>query len=79
MLFREVLKNMYVLRRKKIICCFVRLDTVFSVHLIQKEIIHIIRRALAGHRPPEAMERLLFFLKKFSTNSQMLMGIKSRG
>ena len=45
----------------------------------QKEKIHIIRRALAGHRPPEAMERLLFFLKKFSTNSQMLMGIKSRG
>ena len=44
----------------------------------QKEKIHIIRRALAGHRPPEAMERLLFFLKKFSTNSQMLMGIKSR-
>ncbi len=43
------------------------------------EKIHIIRRALAGHRPPEAMERLLFFLKKFSTNSQMLMGIKSRG
>ena len=44
----------------------------------QKEKIHIIRRALAGHRPPEAMERLLFFLKKFATNSQMLMGIKSR-
>lgn len=43
------------------------------------EKIHIIRRALAGHRPPEAMERLLFFLRKFSTNSQMLMGIKSRG
>ena len=42
------------------------------------EKIHIIRRALAGHKPTEAMERLLFFLKKFPTNSQMLMGIKSR-
>lgn len=43
------------------------------------EKISIIRRALAGHKPTEAMERLLFFLKKFSTNSQMLMGLKSRG
>ncbi len=38
--------------------------------------IHLIRRGLAGHRPEEAMERLTFFLKKFSNNAQMLMEIK---
>jgi transcription termination factor Rho len=37
--------------------------------------INVIRRGLAGHKPLEAMERLLFFLKKFPTNSQMLAGI----
>lgn len=42
------------------------------------EKIHLIRRALAGHKPPEAMERLLFFLRKFPNNAQMLMGIKQR-
>ncbi len=41
--------------------------------------IQLIRRALANHRPEEAMERLLFFMRKFPNNSQMLMGIKSRG
>lgn len=40
--------------------------------------IHLIRRALAGHKPPEAMERLLFFLRKFPGNAQMLMGIKQK-
>ncbi len=38
--------------------------------------IHLIRRGLAGHRPEEAMERLTFFLKKFSNNAQMLLEIK---
>ena len=37
--------------------------------------INVIRRGLAGHKPIEAMERLLLFLKKFPTNSQMLAGI----
>jgi len=37
--------------------------------------IHIIRRGLAGYKPLEAVERLLFFMKKFPTNSQMLAGI----
>lgn len=37
--------------------------------------IHIIRRGLAGYKPLEAVERLLFFLKKFPTNAQMLAGI----
>ena len=41
--------------------------------------IQLIRRALANHKPEEAMERLLFFMLKFPNNAQMLMGIKSRG
>lgn len=42
------------------------------------EKIHLIRRALAGHKPTEAMERLLFFLRKYPSNAQMLVDIKSR-
>jgi transcription termination factor Rho len=37
--------------------------------------INIIRRGLAGHRPIEAIERLLSFLKKFPTNKQVLKEI----
>jgi transcription termination factor Rho len=37
--------------------------------------INVIRRGLAGHKPVEAIERLLFFVKKFPTNAQMLAGI----
>jgi len=37
--------------------------------------ISIIRRGLSGHKPAEAIERLLFFLKKFPTNAQMLREI----
>lgn len=36
----------------------------------------MIRRGLSGHKPIEAMERLLFFMKKFPNNAQMLMEIK---
>ncbi len=42
----------------------------------QLEKISLIRRGLAGHRPTEAMERLLFFLKKYHSNAQMLLDIK---
>jgi transcription termination factor Rho len=38
--------------------------------------IHFLRRGLAGCRPLDAIERLLFFLKKFPTNEQMLREIK---
>lgn len=38
----------------------------------------LIRRALAGHKPLDAMERLLFFLKKYETNTQMLIDLKQR-
>lgn len=40
--------------------------------------IHLIRRALAGHKPVEAMERLLFFLRKYPSNTQMLLDLKQR-
>ncbi len=42
------------------------------------EKVRLIRRALAGHKPVEAMERLLFFLKKYRNNAQMLLDLKSR-
>ena len=37
--------------------------------------INVIRRGLAGHKPIEAMERLLFFVRKYATNAEMLKGI----
>lgn len=40
--------------------------------------IRLIRRALAGHKPPEAMERLLSLMKRCSTNAQMLINLKAR-
>jgi len=45
--------------------------------LPQKDLekINTIRRGLAGHRPTEAIERLLSFLRKFPTNAQMLREI----
>ncbi len=39
------------------------------------EKINLIRRGLAGHKPSEAIERLLMFVKKFPTNAQMLKEI----
>jgi transcription termination factor Rho len=51
-----------------------REELLLPEHMLNK--IHLIRRGLAGHRPPEAMERLLYFMKKFPNNPQMLMEIK---
>jgi transcription termination factor Rho len=51
-----------------------REELLLAGHMLHK--IHLIRRGLSGHRPVEAMERLLFFLKKFSNNPQMLLEIK---
>ena len=51
-----------------------REELIMAEHLLNK--IHLIRRGLAGHRPEEAMERLIFFLKRFPNNAQMLMEIK---
>ncbi len=51
-----------------------REELLIPGHMLHK--IHLIRRGLSGHRPVEAMERLLFFLKKFPNNPQMLLEIK---
>ncbi len=37
--------------------------------------ISVIRRGLAGHKPIEAIERLLFFIKKYPTNAELLKNI----
>ena len=51
-----------------------REELLLPDHMLHK--IYLIRRGLSGHRPIEAMERLLFFLKKFPNNAQMLLEIK---
>jgi transcription termination factor Rho len=51
-----------------------REELLLPEHMLHK--VHLIRRGLSGHRPVEAMERLLFFLKKFPNNPQMLLEIK---
>jgi transcription termination factor Rho len=51
-----------------------REELLLPEHMLQK--IYMIRRGLSGHRPLEAMERLLYFLKKFPSNAQMLLEIK---
>ncbi|MEO7933369.1 MAG: transcription termination factor Rho [Chthoniobacterales bacterium] len=50
-----------------------REELLLTPHDLEK--INTIRRGLAGHRPGEAVERLLSFLRKFPTNSQMLKEI----
>jgi Transcription termination factor len=37
--------------------------------------INVIRRGLAGHKPIEAIERLLFFIRKYPSNAEMLKGL----
>jgi transcription termination factor Rho len=51
-----------------------REELLLPEHMLNK--IYLIRRGLSGHRPLEAMERLLYFLKKFPNNAQMLLEIK---
>jgi len=51
-----------------------REELLLPEHTLHK--IHLIRRGLSGHRPYEAMERLLYFIKKFPNNPQMLLEIK---
>jgi len=34
-----------------------------------------IRRSLAGHKPIEAIERLLFFIRKYPTNDELLKNL----
>lgn len=42
------------------------------------EKVRLIRRGLANHKPTEAMERLLFFLRRCPTNAQLMLDIKAR-
>lgn len=39
---------------------------------------NLIRRAFAGYKPVEAMERFLYFLQKYPSNSQMLLDLKQK-
>ncbi len=41
----------------------------------QLEKINVIRRGLAGHKPAEAMERMLHFLDRFKSNAELLTNI----
>ncbi len=42
------------------------------------EKVRLIRRGLANHKPQDAMERLLFFLRRCPNNAQLLLDIKQR-
>jgi transcription termination factor Rho len=50
-----------------------REELLLPADCLQK--INVIRRGLAGHKPQEAIERLLFFLRKYPTNEEMLRNI----
>src|SRR2546422_11312142 len=50
-----------------------REELLLPQHDLEK--INLIRRGLAGHKPEEAIQRLLMFVKKFPTNAEMLKGI----
>lgn len=54
-----------------------REELLLPAHQLAK--ISLIRRGLSGHKPIEAIERLLSFLERFPTNAQMLMEIKAQG
>jgi transcription termination factor Rho len=53
-----------------------REELLLPAHQLEK--VHLIRRGLSGHRPVEAVERLLQVMGKYPTNNQMLIDIKSR-
>ena len=50
-----------------------REELLLPPHQLEK--INLIRRGLAGHKPVEAVERLLHFVRRHSTNAQMLLDI----
>ena len=50
-----------------------REELLLPPHQLEK--IFVIRRGLAGHKPVEAVERLLYFCQKFPNNAQMLLEI----
>ena len=45
----------------------------------QLEKIHFLRRGLAGHKPVEAMQRVLSLMERYpKTNAQMLVELSSK-
>ena len=54
-----------------------REELLLPAHQLEK--VHLIRRGLSGHRPQEAVERLLQIMGKYTNNNQMLIEIKARG
>lgn len=54
-----------------------REELLLPAHQLEK--VHLIRRGLSGHRPQEAVERLLQVMGKYTNNNQMLIEIKARG
>ncbi|MEZ5302300.1 MAG: transcription termination factor Rho [Verrucomicrobiales bacterium] len=53
-----------------------REELLLPAHQLEK--IHLIRRGLSGHKPIEAIQRLLSFVERFPSNAQMLIEIKPR-
>ncbi len=52
-----------------------REELLLPPHQLEK--IFVIRRGLAGHKPVEAVERLLSFIERFPNNAQLLLEIKA--
>lgn len=53
-----------------------REELIFPEMMMAK--VRLIRRGLANYKPTDAMERLLFFLRRCSSNAQLIMDIKTR-
>ena len=51
-----------------------REELLLPPHQLEK--IYLIRRGLAGHKPIEAIERLLSLMGRFPSNAQMLLDLK---
>lgn len=52
-----------------------REELLLPKHHLEK--IHIIRRGLAGHKPVEAIQRILSLMERFPNNAQMLVELKA--
>lgn len=52
-----------------------REELLLPKHHLEK--IHVIRRGLAGHKPVEAIQRLLSLMERFPNNAQMLLELKA--
>jgi len=45
----------------------------------QLDKIHMLRRGLAGHKPVEAIQRVISLLERYPNNAQMLVDLPSKG